>query len=103
MEIRLESLAWLPISGNDDTIDHKLAGPHIYASKAHLFEASKLPERDIVKHGYDSRHRASLGLEPIKALCGQELPDVDGCLDYYRDAPRGVCKRCLKKAEKLND
>jgi len=101
-EKNLRPMAWLPISGDDTSIETKLESPEIYASKGHLFVASALPSNIIQSH-YCRRARASQGLPPIKALCGQELPDVDGCLDYYPDAPRGVCKRCLKKAEKPND
>jgi len=84
-------MAWVPVAGDDMTIDHKVANPWSYASRVHL-----VPKE--------------LGLQPDgnysneygKALCGAKVPDGECVIEFLEgralESRRAIrCKKCLKK------
>jgi hypothetical protein len=82
-------LAWVPIAGNDDTIDHKLNNPWSYASRAHLVPTELGPQHD---GNYSTKHG--------KAACGATVPDVEGVIEFLDRLLNNhrvrYCKKCTK-------
>ena len=82
-------VAWTPLDGNSE-FETLHASPHIYASKAHLVDMAKFG--GVFPDEYCTRSHP-----PLITLCGRELPGIDSTIDHHRNAPRGYCKRCMKK------